>query len=291
MGEKTGGDDPGFVDELTDPLAALPRYFGQAEYDPRSLRPGVGPAITAARRGALGLVGRALQVMAERQDRVNRLVTRMLELLDQRSAPQVDRRIVALEELLRARASAEAVRELELVALAQSLGGADELAGVDLTAIVSAFAGATDVLAIGSAVLAERLGARLVDADAAVVRAARERGVDATQLEPEIYVRSATDGALGGMAAYGIAERIEPGHLLVLLRQLKRVLRPGATIAVIALDAAVMGDRFWLDPRRTRPAPRALVAKMLEAAGFTAPSFVDLRQDDRAFVAVIARRA
>jgi hypothetical protein len=291
MGEETGADDPGFVDELTDPLAALPRYFGQAEYDPRSLRPVVGPAITAARRGALGLVRRWLMVTVQRQDRVNRLVTRMLELLDQRSAPQVDRRLVALEELLRARASAEAVRELELTALAQSLGGADELEGVDLTAVVSAFAGATDVLAIGSAALARRLGARLVDADAAVVRAAREQGVDASQVEPEVHVRTAADGALGGAAAYGIAERIEPGHLLVLLRQLKRALRPGAPVAIVALDATAMGERFWLDPRRTRPAPRALVAKMLEVAGFTAPSFAELRQGDRAFVAVIARRA
>jgi hypothetical protein len=291
MGEKTAGDDPGFVDELTDPLAALPRYFGQADYDPRSLRPVVGPAITVARRGALGLVRRWLMVTVQRQDRVNRLVTRMLEVLDQRSAPQVDRRLVALEEQLRARASAEAVRELELTALAQSLGAADELEGVDLAPIASAFAGATDVLAIGSAALAQRLGARLVDADAAVVRAARERGADAIQLEPEVHLRSAADGALGGAAAYGLAERIEPGHLLVLLRQLNRVLRPGATLAVIVLDAAVMGERFWLDPRRTRPAPRALIAKMLEAAGFAPPSFVELRQGDRAFVAVIARRA
>jgi hypothetical protein len=291
MGEKMAGDDPGFVDELTDPLAALPRYFGQAEYDPRSLRPVVGPAITAARRGALGLVGRALRVVTERQDRVNRLVTRMLDVLDQRSAPQVDRRLVALEEQLRARASAEAVRELELTALAQSLGVADELEDVDLAPIASAFAGATDVLAIGSAALAQRLGARLIDADAAVVRAARERGVDATQLEPEVHVRSAADGGLGGAALYGVAERIEPGHLLVLLRQLKRALRPGATVAVIVLDAAAMGERFWLDPRRTRPVPRALVAKMLEAAGFAGPSFIELRQGDRVFVAVIARRA
>jgi hypothetical protein len=292
MGDKPGNTDPGFVDELTDPLAALPRYFGQAEYDPRSLRPVVGPAITAARRGALGLVRRWLMVTVQRQDRVNRLVTRMLEVLDQRSAPQVDRRLVALEEQLRAAQSAETVRDLELTALAQSLGVADELEGVDLEPIVSAFAGAGDLLAIGSAALAQRLGARLVDADAAVVRAARERGVDATQLEPEVLVRSTAAGALGGAAAYGVAERIEPGHLLVLLRQLERVLRPGAALAIIALDAAAMGERFWLDPRRRRPAPRALVAKMLEAAGFAAPSFVELRERGAvAFVAVIARRA
>ena len=291
MAERPPGDDPGFVDELSDPLAALPRYFGQAEYDPRSRRRVVGPAITAARRGALGLVRRWLMVTVERQDRVNRLVTRTLEVLDQRSAPQVDRRLVAVEEQLRARASAEAVRELELTALAQSLGVADELEGADLGPIAAAFAGAPDVIAIGSAALAQRLGARLVDADAAVVRAARERGIDATQVEPEVHVRSALDGTLGGAVAYGIAERIEPGHLLVLLRHLKRALRPGATLAVIALDAAATGERFWLDPRRTRPAPRALVAKMLEAAGFPPPSFVELRHGDLAFVAVIARRA
>ncbi|HEV2249758.1 MAG TPA: hypothetical protein VGT60_04545 [Candidatus Limnocylindria bacterium] len=288
MAEKRPADEPGFVDELTDPLAALPRYFGQAEYDPRSLRPVVGPAVTAARRGALGLVGRALRVATERQDRVNRLVTRMLELLDQRSAPAVDRRLVAVEDQLRAAQSAEQVRDLELTALAQSLGLADELDGVDLAPLAAVFAGTTDLLAIGSVALAARLGARLADADAGVVRAARERGIEALQLEPEVHVRSAADGSIGGAAAFGVAERIGPGHLLVLLRQLRRALRPGATLAVIALDATALGERFWLDPRRTRPAPRALVASMLEAAGFEQPSFAELPP---AAVAVIARRA
>src|SRR5438105_975608 len=166
MGETTSKDEPGFVDELTDPLAALPRYFGRAEYDPRSLRPVVGPAVTAARRAALGLVGRALRVASERQDRVNRLVTRMLEVLDQRSAPEVDRRLVAVEDQLRASQSTAQVRELELTALAQSLGLADELDGMDLAPVAAAFAGATDVLSIGSVALAARLGARLADADA-----------------------------------------------------------------------------------------------------------------------------
>jgi len=290
MTKRTPDDDPGFVDELRDPLAALPRYFGQAEYDPRSVRPVVGPAITAARRGALGLVRRWLMVTVERQDRVNRLVTRMLDVLDQRSAPEVDRRLVMVEEQLRAHQSAEAVRELELTALAQSLGAGDELDGPDLTPLAAAFAGATEVTAIGSVALARLLGARLVDPDAGVVRAARERGVDATQLAPEVYVRSVAAGTLGGAAAYGIAERIEPGHLLVLLRQLKRALRPGAPLAVVALDAAAAGERFWLDPRRVRPAPRALVARMMEAAGFASPSFVELRHGDLVFVAVIARR-
>src|SRR2546430_17599627 len=117
MGEKKATDDPGLVDELSDPLDALPRYFGQADYDPRSLRPVVGPAITAARRGALGLVGRALRVAAERQDRVNRLVARMLVLLDQRSAPQVDHRLLAVEDAVRAASSADQLRGLELTAL------------------------------------------------------------------------------------------------------------------------------------------------------------------------------
>src|SRR5947209_14594544 len=141
MGEKKADGEPGFVDELSDPLTALPRYFGQADYDPRSLRPIIGPAVTVARRGALGLVGRALRVAVERQDRVNRLVTRMLEVLDQRSAPQIDRRLVAVEEQLRASQSADQVRDLELTALAQSLGLRDELGAVDLAPLAAAFSG------------------------------------------------------------------------------------------------------------------------------------------------------
>src|SRR5258708_19008062 len=272
MGEKKAADEPGFVDELSDPLTALPRYFGQADYDPRSLRPVVGPAVTVARRGALGLVGRALRVALERQDRVNRLVTRMLEVLEARSAPQVDRRLVAVEEQLRAAQSAEQVRELELTALAQSLVGTDELASVDLAPIVAAFASATAVVAFGSASLSHALSATLIDD---------------IQQQPEVPIRSAAHPSLGGAAAFGIAERIEPGQLLVLLRQLRRALRSGAPLAVIALDAA-MGERFWLDPRRKRPAPRALLVKLLETAGFAAPMVVEL---GTGYVAVIARKA
>src|SRR5256885_668359 len=97
-----------------------------------------------------------------RQDRVNRLVTRMLEVLDQRSAPQIDRRLVAVEEQLRASQSAEQVRGLELTALAQSLGLRDELEAVDLAPLAPSFSGATDVIVFGSAALARSLGAKLI---------------------------------------------------------------------------------------------------------------------------------
>jgi hypothetical protein len=271
MGEKKAADDPGFVDELSDPLTALPRYFGQADYDPRSLRPIVGPAITAARRGARGLIGRALRVALERQDRVNRLMTRTLEVLEARSAPQVDRRLVAVEEQLRAAQSAEQVRELELTALAQSVIGADELATVDLSSVATAFAGATDVVAFGSAALARSLGARLIDD---------------VQQQPEIPIRQAADGSFGGVAAFGIAERLEPGHLLVLLRQIRRALRSAGIVGLIALDPS--DERLWLDPRRTRPMPRELLLKMLETSGFVSAQAMQL---GTGFVAVVARKA
>lgn len=264
-------DDPGFVDELRDPLTALPRYFGQADYEPRSLRPVIGPALTVARRGALGLVGRALRVMSERQDRVNRLVTRMLEVLDQRSAPQVDARLVAVEEQLRAAQSAEQVGGLELTALAHSLGLGDELASVDLTPIARAFNGATDVVAFGSAALARALGGTLVDD---------------IQQQAEFHLRQAGDATLGGVAAFGLAERLAPGHLLVVLRQIRRALRSGGSVALITLDPR--DDAFWVDPRRMRPAPRALLLAMLAAAGLDDARAIEL--GDR-FVAVIARRA
>lgn len=289
----------GLVDELRDPLAALPRYFGEAEYDPRSLRPIVGPVITTARRGALGLVRRWLLVTVQRQDRINRLVTRMLELLDQRSAPEVDRRLVVVEEELRAKQSAAQVAELELTALAQSLGVADELERVDLEPLIVVFrsAAARNVLAIGSPALGQRLrdgGAAVtfVDADAAAVGVARQQGLDTKQLEPEFHIRTVADGTLDGIAAYGVAERIDPGHLLVLLRQFRRALAPGGTLAIVALDTRATGERFWLDPRRTRPAPRALIEKMCITAGFVSAATIELAEaGEPAFVAVIARRA
>lgn len=282
----------GLVDELRDPLAALPRYFGEAEYDPRSLRPIVGPVITTARRGALGLVRRWLLVTVQRQDRINRLVTRMLEMLEQRSAPAVDRRLVAVEEELRARQSAAQVAELELTALAQSLGAADELAGIDLAPLVARIGSPKAPLAIGSASLAKALQARLVDADAAVVRAATAAGVGAMQVDPEFHIRSTADGAFDAIAVYGLAERTDPGHLLVLLRQLKRALGAGGTLVIVALDTRASAERFWSDPRRRRPAPRALVAKMCVAAGFASGDAIELHEaGEPAFVAVIARRA
>ena len=292
MGEGKTPPHDGLVDELRDPLAALPRYFGEAEYDPRSLRPIVGPVITTARRGALGLVRRWLLVTVQRQDRINRLVTRMLEVLDQRSVPQVDRRLVAVEEELRAKQSAAQVAALELTALAQSLGVADELERVDLAPLAAVLGGRKAALAIGSASLAKALAAHFVDADAAAVRAAVERGTSATQVEPEVHLRSTADGTLDLIAAYGIAERIEPGHLLVLLRQCRRALAPGGMLAIIALDTRVTAERFWLDPRRRRPAPRALITTMCATAGFASADVVELTEAGApAFIAVIARRA
>ncbi len=292
--QKTPQHD-GLIDELRDPLAALPGYFGEAEYDPRSHRPLVGPVITTARRGALGLVRRWLMVTVQRQDRVNRLVTRMLEMLDARSAPQIDRRLLFLEEALRAKESAAQVSELELTALAQSLGATDELAGVELTALTARLGTPKAAIAFGSVSLAKALGARLIDADAAIVRAAGEQAVAATQLEPEFHLRSTPDGALDAIAAYGIAERTDPGHLLVLFRQCRRALAPGGTLTVIAFNTAAavaQPDRFWLDPRRKRPAPRALISTMCEAAGFTTVDTIELLEAGApVFVAVIARRA
>ena len=57
-------------------------------------------------------------------------------------------------------------------------------------------------------------------------------------------------------------------------------------ISMLTLDPT--SDRFWVDPRRTRPMPRALAQKMLETSGFVGAQAVELGDG---FVAVIARRA
>src|SRR5438046_10694689 len=101
-------DDPSrFVDELREPLVALPHYFGaQIPYDPRSRRLPFGPAVTLVRGSLVRLLRWWLLSALERQDHVNRLLVRAIEQLDERSPRVLDARLTALEGGWRARGSA-----------------------------------------------------------------------------------------------------------------------------------------------------------------------------------------
>src|SRR5919199_3809238 len=100
-------------DDLADALAALSTYVeGDVAYDPRSRKNVVGPAITTARRGVMWLIQWWIRAIVDRQDRINKLVLRVLQDLDKRSQPRLEQRLAKLEEEWRRRRQDETAGNL-----------------------------------------------------------------------------------------------------------------------------------------------------------------------------------
>src|SRR2546430_17276292 len=101
-------EDPSqFIDELREPLAALPHYFGaEIPYDPRSGRLPFGPAVTLVRGSLVRLLRWWLLSALERQDRVNRLLVRAVEQPDERAPPGLGERLTPIGGTSRAAHSA-----------------------------------------------------------------------------------------------------------------------------------------------------------------------------------------
>ena len=97
-------DSNRFVDELREPLVALPHYFGaQIPYDPRSRRLPFGPAVTLVRGSLVRLLRWWLLSALERQDHVNRLLVRAIEQLADDPRPVGCKTMRGPEQFLRIR--------------------------------------------------------------------------------------------------------------------------------------------------------------------------------------------
>jgi len=75
-----------------------------------------------------------------------------------------------------------------------------------------------------------------------------------------------------GCFARHVAEHILPGELVSVLRECRRVLRPGSPVVMITPNPATLGvgaHTFWLDPSHLRPIPPELFRFYLEVEGFT----------------------
>src|SRR5436309_2796869 len=74
-----------------------------------------------------------------------------------------------------------------------------------------------------------------------------------------------------GLDARHLAEHVLPGELVALLREARRVLRPGSPIVFVTPNVATLtvgGNSFWLDPSHVRPIPPDLFRFYLEVEGF-----------------------
>ena len=288
-----------FVDELREPLVALPQYFGaKIPYDPRSRRLPFGPALSLVRGSLVRLLRWWLLSALERQDRVNRLLVRAIEQVDERSPRALDERLSAIEESWKAQDSADRAELLESTALAQAFASADRLAGADTAPLVDLLRGRKRVLvsdlswpALGEALRAAAIGFQGVDPDAGSVARSRAAGAEALQRNTDVHLRTLGDGSLDGAVLMGAPLQATLGHVTVLLRQLRRVVAAGAPIAIVVpnADSLTVGAReVWRDPAVRRPVPPALYAQIAELAGFVAPQIRTLREASTALAEDVA---
>jgi hypothetical protein len=283
-------EDPSqFVDELREPLVALPHYFGaRIPYDPRSRHLPFGPAVTLLRGSLVRLLRWWLLSALERQDRVNRLLVRAIEQLDERSPRALDERLAAIEETWRARDSAERAELLESTALAQAFASSDRFEGANPAPVIELLRSRPRVLVsdlswpvLGSALRAAGIVYQGVDPDARTVERSRAAGADAVQRNTDVQLRALADDSLGGAVIVGSPLRATLGRVVVLLRQLRRVLVAGAPLVLVVpnADSLRVGAReVWRDPAVDRPVPPGLYAEILEVAGFVGPEVRTLRE-------------
>jgi hypothetical protein len=277
-----------FVDELREPLVALPQYFGaRIPYDPRSRSLPFGPAVTLVRGSLVRLLRWWLLSALERQDRVNRLLVRAIEQLDERSPRALDERVAAIEESWRAKDSAERAELLESTALAQAFASVDRFEGADSGPVVEVLRSRSGVLvsdlswpALGIALRDAGIAYQGVDADAGSVARSRAAGADATQRNTDVHLRAMADESAQGAVIMGSPLQTTLGHVVVLLRQLRRILTAGAPLVIVVpnADSLRVGARdIWHHPAVRRPVPPALYVQVVELAGFVAPEIRTLR--------------
>jgi 2-polyprenyl-3-methyl-5-hydroxy-6-metoxy-1,4-benzoquinol methylase len=131
-------------------------------------------------------------------------------------------------------------------------------------------------LGCGAGVFLELLRERSVraagiDLSAECVESCRRKGLDAREAELLRFLET-TDERFDGVFCSHVVEHLAPPAALGMLANCRRVLRPGGRLVVVTpnpRDLDVITEKFWLDVTHVRPYPLALLAKMVEHAGFT----------------------
>jgi 2-polyprenyl-3-methyl-5-hydroxy-6-metoxy-1,4-benzoquinol methylase len=147
-----------------------------------------------------------------------------------------------------------------------------------LTAYVTLFEGASDVLDVGCgrgeflALLRERgITAHGVDVNDEMVAVCRERGLDAKASDALSYLNSLADGSLGGLFAAQVVEHLEPNYLMRFLETAYHKLRPGSRIVLETINPAcwfAFFSSYIRDITHQRPLHPDTLQYLVRASGF-----------------------
>ena len=273
------GGSPILMAELDDPVSALTTALDSpADYDATSRRRFIGAPITFARRVVISLVQWWIAGIVDRQERVNQIVAASLVQLRDQPSPGYGARLAKLEREWAARTRNEVAENLHSVHFQARFGGDETVIRTQAEGFIELFASRERVLDLGCgrgiflALAKDRhIGAYGVDLDPRMVDQTTAAGLEAVGGEALEHLRTLPDRSIDGLFARHVAEHVLPGELVDLLRELRRVLRPGSPIVLITPNPATLtvgAHSFWLDPSHLRPIPPELFRFYLEVEGF-----------------------
>ena len=110
-----------------------------------------------------------------------------------------------------------------------------------------------------------------IEGDPALAQAARRRGLQLIEGRLPAALSELESDGWGAVTAIHLMEHLDPGALLVTLREVRRVLRPGGLVLVESPNPhslRVWSGLYWVDPTHRRPLPPETVQVFLEASGF-----------------------
>ena len=261
-------------DDIKDPVGALADALGEdVVYDPTSHKRFVGPLITFVRRQLIGLLRWWLEAILGHQERINRLLAATYDV-EGRLAPRFGERLARLEQWR----DREIAADLHSVYFQARFGGDEPVIRKQSEAFLDLFRGKRHVLDLGCGrgIFLELLrdhdiDGYGVDLDPRMVAQARERGHAAFEADALAHLESLPASSIDGLYARHFAEHVLPGELVAMLRQLRRVLQPGAPVVFVTPNVAnlsVGAHTFWMDPSHVRPIPPDLFKFYLEVEGF-----------------------
>lgn len=113
--------------------------------------------------------------------------------------------------------------------------------------------------------------ARGVDSNSLQVERSRARGLDVTEQDLFVYLKSLPGESAGAITGFHIIEHLSFNALMALLNEVLRVLRPGGIVIFETPNpnnVVVGSNYFYLDPTHRHPLPTELMEFLFKNHGF-----------------------
>ena len=110
-----------------------------------------------------------------------------------------------------------------------------------------------------------------VDNNGLQVEGCRARGLDVTEQELFVYLKSRPDDSAGAITGFHIIEHLSFNALMALMNEVLRVLRPGGVVIFETPNpnnVVVGSNYFYLDPTHRHPLPTELMEFLFKNHGF-----------------------